>query len=65
MGDQIVISEIKIIYNGLFQIDLRNTSTNEQYRVFAHPDSLFSMIGSAMENNYNKYMEDNFNKQKI
>lgn len=47
MGDKIVISEIELLYDRLFQIDLHNESKDEWYRVFADKDELYTMLKNA------------------
>lgn len=49
MGDKVVISNIKILYGRLFQIDLHNESKNEYYRIFAEKEELYNMLNSAIE----------------
>jgi hypothetical protein len=57
MGDKIIIESIEVIQDGLFQIDFKNVKTEEYYRCFIEPDKLFGMIGEAMQENYNKYLD--------
>jgi hypothetical protein len=58
MGDKFVITDIEVIQDGLFQIDIKNENTNKSNRLFVEPSQLFSMIGAAMQKNFNKYCED-------
>lgn len=57
MGDEIVIKTVEVIQGGLLQIDLRNETNGEWYRVFAEPRTFFAMIGEAMGKNCDDYMK--------
>lgn len=54
MGDIITISEIEFLKDtNSFQIDIKNETKNEEYRLFVNRDTLQSMLDSAVakENN--------------
>lgn len=57
MGDEIIIMAIDIIYGGLIQIDLKNETKNEHYRVFVDPKDFFSMLGNAMQKNSDDFQK--------
>jgi hypothetical protein len=57
MGDKIVIENIEVIQDGLFQIDFKNTNTGKYDRCFIDPRDLFEMIGEAMQENHDKYLD--------
>ena len=58
MGDDIEISDIQIIQDGLFQIDFYNKSKDEHYRAFCDPDKFFKMIGDSMQDNHIKCLKE-------
>jgi len=58
MGDNIIITDIKVIQEGLFQIDIHNKTNNRRDRLFIEPDELFNMIGNAMKENHDKYIKE-------
>jgi hypothetical protein len=49
MGDEIIIESITIIDDKLFQIDLKNVSKDERYRLFIETDELLEKIGKAIK----------------
>ena len=57
MGDEIIIVSIDVIYSGLIQIDLKNETKNERYRVFVEPNDFFSMFGDGMQKNRDDFQK--------
>ena len=57
MGDKIVISNIKLLYGRLLQIDLHNESKDEWYRVFADREEFYTMLINA-EHGWNQEKDD-------
>ena len=57
MGDEIIIVAIEIIQGGLIQIDLKNETKSEHYRVFVEPKDFFSMFGNAMQKNSDDFQK--------
>jgi len=52
MGEEIVITAIEVIQNGLLQIDFRNQETKDIFRAFCEPEAFFGMIGKSMQKNF-------------
>jgi hypothetical protein len=51
MGDDIRLEAIEVIQGGLLQIDFRNATTGQCYRLFAEPLDFFTKLGTTMSRN--------------
>lgn len=63
MDDEIIIERIEIIQDGLLQFDFHNTTQNEHFqnehfRCLVNPKVFFGMLGTAMQTNLNKWIEN-------
>jgi len=56
MGDSIILTGLKIIQNGLFQIDFKNDNTGESFRAFVQPLEFFEKLGQSMQDNHYKWV---------
>jgi hypothetical protein len=59
MGEEIIIQSIKIIQNGLVQVDFWFTQQEKGERAFCDPDRFFNMIGESMQENHNDFIKKN------
>lgn len=64
MGDRIAIERIEVIQDGLFQIDFKNENTGEYERCFIEPEVLFGMIGKAMQENHDNYLNREYGENR-
>jgi hypothetical protein len=53
MGPEIIIKALKIVNNGILQIDFQNTETNEQWRCFAKLEVDASTQEQSQRRGYN------------
>lgn len=63
MGDKIELKEIEVIQDGLFQLDFYNENKNTSFRVFIEPEKLLTLMGKAMQVNYQKYWDKIYDEQ--
>jgi len=65
MGDKIELKEIEVIQDGLFQLDFHNENKNTSFRVFVEPEKLLTLMGKAMQVNYQKYWDKIYAEQSL
>lgn len=57
MGDEIKLLDVKVIQNGLLQIDILNLSQEKSYRFFCEPDEFFEKLGKSMKENMIEHLK--------
>lgn len=57
MGDDIIVKDVQLIQGGLLQIDFMNMKTGENYRAFSEGKEFFSLLGSSMASNSERWMK--------
>jgi len=64
MGEEITLTNLQVIQDGLLLMDFKNKQTNEGFRVFVEPQDFFGRLAKSMQGNHDIVMNRVFDEIK-